>query len=276
MSIPRSLIALITLVLASAPAQTAEPVLRTWQIDGVTREAMVYIPDTAKSQTTPVVYIFHGHGGRMQFSVRRYAFHQKWPEAITICPQGLNTPGKLTDPEGKKPGWQSEPGDLHDRDLKLFDAMQASLEKEYQIDKKRIYVTGHSNGGSFTYLLWLTRGDTFAALAPTATFTKPGTISDLKPAPKPIFHLAGETDPLVKYRWQELLINFLREYNQTAPGGTPWTPSNLATYYPPATPSTSTSTGAPLITYIHPGGHEFPEGAEDAIIKFFQSYPAKP
>ena len=90
--------------------------------------------------------------------------------------QGLNTPGALTDTEGKKPGWQKTFGDQDDRDLKFFDAVLATLKKDYKVDEKRIYATGHSNGGGFTYLLWAARGEVFAAVAPCAAAALIGTI----------------------------------------------------------------------------------------------------
>ena len=41
----------------------------------------------------------------------------------------------------------------------FFDEVLASVKKDYKVDNKRIYVTGHSNGGSFTYILWAVRDD---------------------------------------------------------------------------------------------------------------------
>ena len=80
--------------------------------------------------------------------------------------QGLPTPGQLTDPEGKRNGWQKTVGDQKDRDLKFFDAVLTKLKADYKVDESRIYSMGHSNGGGFTYLLWAARGDQFAAFAP--------------------------------------------------------------------------------------------------------------
>lgn len=42
------------------------------------------------------------------------------------------------------------------------------LEKEFEIDKKRVYVTGLSNGAMFSYLLGAELSDVIAAIAPVA------------------------------------------------------------------------------------------------------------
>src|SRR6478672_3764464 len=51
----------------------------------------------------PLVFDFHGHGGKDRHAARSHRLHEAWPEAVVVYMQGLNTPGKLTDPEGKKP-----------------------------------------------------------------------------------------------------------------------------------------------------------------------------
>ena len=235
---------------------------RTWIVDGVTREALVYVPPKAKTEATPIVFAFHGHGGRMNSAARSFAYHTRSPEALVVYPQGLNTPGRLTDPEGKKPGWQGKMGDQGDRDLKFFDAMLESFKRDYRVDEKRIYATGHSNGGGFTYLLWAARGDTFAAFAPSAA-AGAANLRSLKP--KPVLHVAGENDPLVKFAWQKQTMDALRQINQCG-AGQPL--EKRETLYP-------SRVGAPVVTLIHPGGHEFLTEAPTAIVKFFKEH-AKP
>jgi hypothetical protein len=56
------------------------------------------------------------HGGSMLNAARTLGYHTRWPEAIVVYMQGLNTPGRLTDPEGRQPGWQHAVGDQGDRD----------------------------------------------------------------------------------------------------------------------------------------------------------------
>ncbi len=176
--------------------------------------------------------------------------------------QGLPTPGQLTDPEGRQNGWQRDAADQGGRDLKFFDAVLNSLQKEYQIDPKRIYATGHSNGGGFTYLLWAERDDVFAAVAPSGALSLPA-LPKLKP--KPVLHLAGETDPLVKFAWQEKMIQAVSKLNGCAESGGPWASSGdlAGTLY-------LSAAGTPLITLIHPGGHQFPKEAPALIVRFFK------
>jgi polyhydroxybutyrate depolymerase len=241
---------------SQAPA-ASELVRREWQVDGVAREALLSIPANARTSPTPVLFAFHGHGGGMRQAAFSMGFHRLWPEAIVVYMQGLPTPGRLTDPEGRRAGWQSAPGDQHDRDLRFFDAVLASLKKDYKVDTRRIYCTGHSNGGGFTYLLWATRGDVLAAVAPSSAVA-PTIMKDLKP--KPVLHVAGEKDPLVKFSWQELTINQLRRINGCGDG---MPQGQYQTLYP-------SKGGTPVVTYIHPGGHTFPREAVQAIVKFLQ------
>lgn len=231
----------------------------TITVEGVERETLVYLPTAAKDTNTPVIFAFHGHGGNSRNAARIFAMNQHWPEAISVYMQGLNTPGRLTDPEGKKPGWQARAGDQSDRDLKFFDAVLVRLKKEYKVDEKRIFATGHSNGGAFTYLLWAQRGEGFAAFAPSAAAAAVRLADKLKP--RPVMHLAGEKDPLVKYEWQKLTMDAVRKINGCDPTGKSW--DHQCTLY-------ASKSGAPLVTYIHPGGHEFNRAAAPLIVKFFK------
>ncbi|MCB1225130.1 MAG: hypothetical protein KDK99_04900 [Verrucomicrobiales bacterium] len=247
---------------AQQPSKPTDTALerRQWTIEGTAREALVHVPSTATTQPSPLIFGFHGHGGSMGNAARSYHLHTLWPEAIVVYPQGLNTPGRLTDPDGKKPGWLSDPSDPNNRDLKLFDAMLASLKAEYQIDDRRIYSTGHSNGGGFTYLLWAARPEVFAAMAPSASAAS-RSLPLLKP--KPVLHIAGEADPLVKFAWQKATIDQLIQLNQCA-DSTAWELDANLSYYPSAI-------GCPVVTAIHPGTHKYPSQAPEVIVKFFKS-----
>ena len=235
---------------------------REWQIEGVAREALVYTPATARTVKTPVIFTFHGHGGTARFAAQQFDYEDAWPGAIIVYMQGLKT-ASLFDPAGTDTGWQSKAGDQNDRDLKFFDAVSASLHKEYSIDDKRVYATGHSNGGLFVYLLWAARGDTFAAMAASSAVAGRN-LSSLKP--KPAMHIAGTNDPLVPFRFQTRTMTAIRTLNGCEATGKAW--AKDCTVYP-------SETGTPFVALIHPGDHKFPAGASALVVKFFQENARK-
>jgi polyhydroxybutyrate depolymerase len=243
-------------VLLLAPAE--DPTARTWVVDGVKREALVCTPLKKTEGKVPLVFDFHGHGGTARHAARTHHFHKTWPEAIVVDMQGLNTPGKLTDPKGNRSGWQSGPGDQKDRDLHFFDAVLESMKKDHRIDENRIYSTGHSNGGAFTYLLWAKRGATFAAFAPVAAAAGLYLVSA---KPKPLFHAASEKDRLVTFAMQQRTLDRVKKLNGCADKGEDWA-KGCRRY--------SSKNGTPVVIYLHDEGHKYPKATPALIVKFFQ------
>ncbi len=244
-----------------AAAIAGSLVQREWIVDGVARTALVSIPPGVEENgAVPVVFAFHGHSGTMRQASRSFPIHELWPGAIVVYPQGLPTPTALVDPAGKMNGWQSNAGEQGDRDLKFFDVMLADLRAHYRIDAKRIYATGHSNGGLFTYLLWAERGDIFAAFAPSAALLAHGYE---KFQPKPLLHIGSPEDSLVKFEWQARMIDYALKLNGCGPRQSP---AMGYTSYP-------SSKGAEVATYLHSGGHSFPPAAPKLIVQFFQAHP---
>ncbi len=230
------------------------------------REALVFpVPKVAsgkdQSSLPPLVLCYHGHGGNAQQAARSFGIHETWKESLVVYPQGIPTPGKLTDPEGKRNGWQSAPGDQGDRDLLFFDELIKALPKDHAFDPKNVFVMGHSNGGGFTYLLWAMRGKSLRAVAPCAAVA-PLIIKQL--TPKPCLHLAGTDDPLVRFAWQERMMKAVMEVNHCEAVGTPWAAGCLR--YDPKVKQQ----GATMIQFIHEQGHRYPTEATSLIVRFFR------
>jgi polyhydroxybutyrate depolymerase len=141
--------------------------------------------------------------------------------------------------------------------------MLKSLRESYKVDDKRIYATGHSNGGGFTYLLSAARGNVLAAVAPSAA-PNVNIVKSLKP--KATIQITGASDPIVDPAKQMDMFNTVRSINGCAPTGEAY--ATDATYY-------KSSTGNPVVLYKHSGGHVFPEEAIPVVIRFFKSVQLK-
>ncbi len=255
--------ALALLAALTLPARAAEPVTMTWDIDGAQRQALVFAPASPpESGGSPLVFAFHGHGGNMRGTARRMQFQTAWPEAIVVYMQGVPT-ATTVDPEGKRPGWQRNAGELGNRDVKFFDAVLASLREKYKVDDNRIYAVGLSNGAFFAYVLWAERPGTFAAFAPCIGLPWP----TLKlTVPKPVFIVAGKEDKLVSITKQEEAIERVRKLNGATATAQP-NDDGIVIY--------TSDKGPPVQTLIHPGGHNVPPNTTNLIVDFFRAHELK-
>jgi len=243
-----------------ADSNQRQPKRMTWKVGDLQREALVYLP-AKKTDAAPVVFGFHGHGGSAANAARRFRLHQLWPEAIAVYMQGVPTVGRLTDPQGKRTGWEHSPQQYNSRDLKFFDAVLAGLKAKHKVDTRRTYATGHSNGGGFTYLLWAHRGEVLAAIAPSAAGSR--SLRTTKPKPIPVMHVAGQNDALVRFSWQERTMQRVRAINGCTNTGSAW--AKGCTLYP-------SPKGAPFVAFIHGGTHKYPAQAPALIVRFFKEH----
>ena len=249
------------LLAAKAPEGFVE---KTWTVDGVKRTALVRVP-AGVSGPLAVVFGWHGHGGRSTHSAGRWGYAEIDTASILVFPQGLPTVSPLVDKEGRMPGWQTSVTSEGGRDMKLFDTILADLKKQHAVDDRRIYSMGHSNGAAFSYLLWQARPEVLAAIGSVAGSLR----GDGKPPSSlPVIHVAGENDPLVKFTWQQATFAAVKRFNGCGEEGKAWAKEGVleATIY-------ASSKGAPLVTAIHGGGHEYAKGSTELIVRFFKENP---
>jgi polyhydroxybutyrate depolymerase len=243
----------------------------TCTVGGEKREALVYAPSiTLKDGKLPLVFAFHGHGGNMQGASQQMHIQTVWPGAIVVYPQGLKGRPSPVDPQGLKPGWQVEANQANvgNKDLEYFDAMVETLRQKYAVDDTRIYSTGFSNGGTFSYLLWAERAQTLAAIGEVA-----GRLWDSEhlTQPRAALAIAGQADTTDPFALQQQTIEKARQAdNATAPGQQCAVPGGAqsgtqCTHY-------SSTTHTPVKTLIHPGAHVYPSWAPQEIVDFFKAH----
>lgn len=259
----------VIIVTVSAHTAAAQGKVMNWTVNGVKREAIVFAPKESREKA-PVVFGWHGHGGNMQGASQLMHIQKLWPEAIVVYPQGLKSPSPV-DPQATKPGWQVEANQaapVGNRDLEFFDAMLATLHQKYSVDDKRIYSTGFSNGGIFSYLLWAERSNVIAAIGEVA-----GRLWDSEhlTQPRAVLAIAGSADTVDLFALQQQTIEKARQADNatgqaqqcTVPNGA--VPGTKCKHYP-------STTLTPVKTLIHPDGHVYPDWASQAIVEFLKAH----
>ena len=233
--------------------------LKFWMVDGVERTAIVYIPEKELLNNAPLIFVWHGHGGSAEKFVKRFPIYKFWREAIVVFPQGVNSKSPW-DIKAGKTGWQFQIGDYDDRDIKFFDIMYSYFLNSFAINDERIYCTGSSNGGTFTYILLQLRPKVFAAAAPAIT-AKAGleNIYKMNLPPIPIFHTSGKKE--YSFSKQKKLVDFIIKEKEAKYLGY-WNDNIFTAYYK--------SKEGDLVWFVHDDGHRWRTRDTELIADFFK------
>ena len=96
-----------------------------------------------------------------------------------------------------------------DKDTKWMTEIIAQMQKDYDIDTKRVYLSGFSMGGMFTYHSMSKIADKIAAFAPTSGTNVFGASKAMRPVP--IIHPHGTSDDVLGYNQVEGFIKNYRD-----------------------------------------------------------------
>lgn len=246
----------------AAPSQSQT--MRT-MVNGQMRTAHFYAGNS-RNQHVPLVFVFHGHGQSGEIANRLFQLEDAWPGAFVIYPDGI--PGIVADddPSGRKPGWQKDPGEANDRDLKFFDEMYNLITTSYMIDTTQVYSVGFSNGARMTYLLWSQRRSSLAA---TAAFSSQALTADLytKMAPLPSMVGHGVNDPNFPYNQAVASFNKVAQVNKVVVDKTGRSARDIGIF--PYQPGPG---GAETVQWTHNGGHEPPRNPGPEIVRFLKRH----
>jgi predicted peptidase len=159
---------------------------------------LLYVPqDYAKAAGPwPLVLFMHGSGERGD-NLDLVKIHGP-PKLIAA---GQTFPALIASPQcplGKD--WVAE--------MKTLEALLDDLQAKYDIDARRIYVTGLSMGGSGTWALAIDQPARFAAVAPICGRGDPAKVAALKGMPAWVFH--GNFDNTVPLKFSRDMVDTLR------------------------------------------------------------------
>lgn len=149
---------------------------------------LVVPPGIDGSQPVPLVFAFHGLGDSKE-NISRYsgfealAARQKF---IAVFPDALNK------------RWNIKPADDNE-DIKFFDALLDHVTGKYNVDLRRVYLTGMSMGGYFSNCLASQRSEKVAAIAPHSGGLGMLAFAGVKAKRKyPAMVVHGDADTVVK------------------------------------------------------------------------------
>lgn len=154
--------------------------------DGSEHKYVVFVPKSYDAKTpTPLVVFLHGAGERGEDNEKQVAVGL----GPVVRKQADTFPAIVVFPQAKR-NWKLDESDLN-RAIAELDA----VEKEYNIDKSRVYATGLSMGGRGTWDIVCAQPDRFAAAAIICGFFDLDRADALAKIPTWFFH--GEADPVV-------------------------------------------------------------------------------
>jgi polyhydroxybutyrate depolymerase len=189
---------LVTSACSPARPRAAGNSTVTLQSGGMSRSYLLHIPPGYDGmKPLPLVFDVHGYTSFASEQMMR----SKWDKMADK--EGF----VLIEPEGVNKSWNAGSccGGNGQDDVKYFRDVVAKATADLCIDKKRVYVSGHSNGGAMTHRLACEAADIFAAAAPVCGWM---TISNCNPSrPIPLLSIRGLNDGTVKIEGADADVN---------------------------------------------------------------------
>ena len=114
----------------------------------------LYVPESyTPSREWPLIVCLHGAYGRGDHFLWSWLRPARSRGYMVLAPKSLDVTWSILQPE---------------RDARSVSAMLDEVCGEYAVDRSRVFLTGLSDGGTYTYLLGLGRPELFAGIVPVA------------------------------------------------------------------------------------------------------------
>ena len=174
-------------------------------MNGTTREYIIYVPENyTGTSSVPLLLSFHGLTSNMEFNFNYTNFDQlaENENFIVVYPNGIDN------------SWTVNSS--NNPDIDFIEALLDQLENDYKIESNRIYSTGMSNGGNFSFTLACGLNNRIAAFASVTGLMLQAAIGDCIPTrPLSILHIHGTEDPIANYVFVQQGLDFWIDHNTT-------------------------------------------------------------
>lgn len=165
--------------------------------DGVKHDFIADMPDN--TENAPLVIMLHGYGDSAEGFRNSIRFEEKANPLgyAVVYVTGAPSPRDKTSANG----WNSAAVPFDNKDTEFLVSLAEYLQKEYSLDKDRIYAAGFSNGACMMHTLAEKADDTFSALASVAGYMQKSIWDKRKGSDISFFQLTGENDDFVPKEW---------------------------------------------------------------------------
>ena len=174
-------------------------------VNGLSREYIIYIPQNYSATISlPLLLSFHGLGSNMEFNYSYTRFDEiaERENLIVVYPNGIKNNWTLSSDNNP--------------DIDFIKTLLAQLEDDYKIESKRIYSTGMSEGGFFSFKLACSLSNRITAVASVTGSMYQYAINNCFPSrPISVLQIHGTEDNIVPYTSTERLLDFWTSHNHT-------------------------------------------------------------
>ena len=168
------------------------------KVGGTEREYKIYVPKDLGAKR-PLLISCHGMNQDAAYQMGMLDIQSVADTAkfVTVFPEGIN---KSWDISGN-------------RDINFMLAIIDEMVEKYDIDRGRVYLSGFSMGGMFTYHAMNKIADRIAAFAPISGYPMGGATASPNVRPIPIIHTHGTSDDVVTFSNVQKNLNVWIKHN---------------------------------------------------------------
>ena len=168
------------------------------KVGGTEREYKIYVPNDLGAKR-PLLISCHGMNQDAAYQMNMLDIKSVADTAkfVTVFPEGIS---KSWDISGN-------------RDINFVLAIIDEMVDKYDIDRGRVYLSGFSMGGMFTYHAMNKIADRIAAFAPISGYPMGGATANPDVRPIPIIHTHGTSDDVVTFSNVQKNLNVWIKHN---------------------------------------------------------------
>ena len=168
------------------------------KVGGTEREYKIYVPKDLGAKR-PLLISCHGMNQDAAYQMGMLDIKSVADTAkfVTVFPEGISKSWDITG----------------NRDINFMLALIDEMVEKYDIDRGRVYLSGFSMGGMFTYHAMNKIADRIAAFAPISGYPMGGATASPNVRPIPIIHTHGTSDDVVTFSNVQKNLNVWIKHN---------------------------------------------------------------